>query len=186
MMDREKASQAAEPATPFKDSSEDLETTPFPRHVRLHSTSSMITSPSGSDGPTPTARKLPLVEEEAIQDESQSGPSDQEESTDGDEGDEDQHSSSASRRYLAEEVASEANQHLSEATPLLGGSPQGRGSSKTGRIGQTLSAISQRAKKLTPRDIVRGCVEEPIKTLPSVILGVLLNVLDGVSYGMIL
>jgi SulP family sulfate permease len=39
-------------------------------------------------------------------------------------------------------------------------------------------------KKVTARDVVRECVQEPIKTIPSVILGLLLNVLDGVSYGM--
>jgi hypothetical protein len=30
------------------------------------------------------------------------------------------------------------------------------------------------------------CIKEPLETLPAVMLGLLLNVLDGVSYGMIL
>ncbi|KAA8897851.1 sulfate transporter family-domain-containing protein [Sphaerosporella brunnea] len=41
-------------------------------------------------------------------------------------------------------------------------------------------------KGLRARDILRKAVVEPAKYLPSVLLGLLLNVLDGLSYGMIL
>jgi SulP family sulfate permease len=44
----------------------------------------------------------------------------------------------------------------------------------------------QRVVKTTPKQAVTACVVEPVKLLPAVILGSLLNVLDGVSYGMIL
>lgn len=42
----------------------------------------------------------------------------------------------------------------------------------------------KRAKELSWRDVGAAC-REPIRLLPPVILGLLLNVLDGVSYGMI-
>ena len=70
-----------------------------------------------------------------------------------------------------------------ERTPLM--ADYGSRGSRS-RAWETYRSFQQRATKITPRDVVRECVEEPLKTLPSVILGVLLNVLDGVSYGMIL
>jgi hypothetical protein len=41
-------------------------------------------------------------------------------------------------------------------------------------------------RKATIRDVLDALVKQPVITLPAVILGLLLNVLDGVSYGMIL
>jgi hypothetical protein len=41
-------------------------------------------------------------------------------------------------------------------------------------------------RKATVRDVLDALVKQPVITLPAVILGLLLNVLDGVSYGMIL
>jgi SulP family sulfate permease len=41
-------------------------------------------------------------------------------------------------------------------------------------------------KHLTKETILRECIEKPISYIPPVILGTLLNVLDGLSYGMIL
>ena len=46
--------------------------------------------------------------------------------------------------------------------------------------------LKRRMKKLTWTEVASACLLDPVKTLPSVILGMLLNVLDGVSYGMIL
>jgi len=85
-------------------------------------------------------------------------------------------SSSALRRYLAAEVDRE---DTSERTPLLG-------YGKKAGLSENIRGWRQWVGKLTVREIVRGCVEEPIKTIPATVLGLLLNVLDGVSYGMIL
>ena len=99
------------------------------------------------------------------------------------ESDEDEaNSSSALRRYLASEVEREDVERATERTPL------------TGRVAgkepfamrSTWSNLKQRAGKITGRSVISSCLKEPVKTLPSVVLGVLLNVLDGVSYGMIL
>jgi len=48
-----------------------------------------------------------------------------------------------------------------------------------------VKALGSSIKKLTFSDVVEGA-KEPIRLLPAVILGSLLNVLDGVSYGMIM
>jgi len=71
-----------------------------------------------------------------------------------------------------------------EQTPLL----RARTSRKPKSIDMRSrwKALKQGARKITAGDVVRRLVEDPIMTLPSVILGALLNVLDGVSYGMIL
>lgn len=93
-------------------------------------------------------------------------------------------SSSALRQYLASEPGREDVEGgpMSERTPLLG--KDGAWTGNRGGLPQAISSWSRRMKKVTARDVVRECVQEPIKTIPSVILGLLLNVLDGVSYGM--
>ncbi|PWN92982.1 hypothetical protein FA10DRAFT_298427 [Acaromyces ingoldii] len=48
-----------------------------------------------------------------------------------------------------------------------------------------LSTVYHAARKLTWRDAISASAE-PIRLLPAVILGMLLNVLDGVSYGLII
>jgi SulP family sulfate permease len=93
----------------------------------------------------------------------------------------DPNSHSALRRYLASEVAREDVERAHERTPLLGGG-RDAGQGILSKFGE----VKRRMKKVTPKDVARACVVEPVKTLPSVILGLLLNVLDGVSYGMIL
>ncbi|ODN79912.1 hypothetical protein L202_03801 [Cryptococcus amylolentus CBS 6039] len=92
-------------------------------------------------------------------------------------------SESSLRRYL-EAGQGELGQSHDESSPLLGGErkPRSWGGEALAHIGQ----LKRQAGKLTAKDVVQGAVIEPIKTLPSVILGLLLNVLDGVSYGMIL
>ena len=55
----------------------------------------------------------------------------------------------------------------------------------------TLSLVQKSAdatrvlRKRSCYDIVFSCIVEPAKTLPAVILGILMNLLDGVSYGMV-
>jgi SulP family sulfate permease len=41
-------------------------------------------------------------------------------------------------------------------------------------------------RNCTRRKLLKNCVQQPLRYIPSVILGTLLNILDGVSYGMIL
>jgi len=84
-----------------------------------------------------------------------------------------EHASSGLRAYLA------SGAEPSEDTPLLA-------KPKPHSLVRKYTDVKARASKLTARDIVRECVQEPVKALPAVILGLLLNVLDGVSYGMIL
>ena len=73
---------------------------------------------------------------------------------------------------------------VDERSPLLPSQPTASTSS-SGLRGH-FAGWRKRARKVTLKDAVRVCVQDPVKTLPPVILGVLLNVLDGVSYGMIL
>jgi SulP family sulfate permease len=40
-------------------------------------------------------------------------------------------------------------------------------------------------RKSTWKDVGRAVVLEPLSNIPAVVLGLMLNVLDGVSYGMI-
>lgn len=141
-------------------SSEELDKTPMPRPARL---ASSITSESEGEA-TPTGRTVPLAENMS------------------DEGRE--NDSSALRRFLAVEVEREdVELGPAETTPLLGGQ---RTSRWVDRARQDLRYARRRASKITAQDVARECIVEPIKTIPSVILGLLLNVLDGVSYGMIL
>ena len=93
----------------------------------------------------------------------------------------DEHASSGLRAYLA------SGGDAAEDTPLLS---KPKATPLPHRLVRSFTDGAKdakaRASKLTMRDIVRECVEEPFKALPAVILGLLLNVLDGVSYGMIL
>jgi SulP family sulfate permease len=169
MMEREKHSP-----TPLARSNDiDQLTSPIPDAGTVEdgivssSYSAKTPSPSqlsepGSGEATPMPRKASIADEEA--DLGLSG-----------EGD-DRNSSSGLRRYLAAEVERE---DASESTPLLG-------YGKTSGMTEKLMGWRQWVSKLTIREVVEGCVVEPVKTLPATILGLLLNVLDGVSYGMIL
>lgn len=90
---------------------------------------------------------------------------------------EDMGGSSELRQYLAQGVSP------TERTPLLSRHD------KHGWNAQrsfNLSAARSRLEKITPGDVVDACVYQPLRAVPAVILGLLLNVLDGVSYGMIL
>ncbi|WWC89504.1 uncharacterized protein L201_004428 [Kwoniella dendrophila CBS 6074] len=97
-------------------------------------------------------------------------------------------SASSLRRYLADEVSREdveratANEH----TPLLGNGGEGKKRSCGGQALSDVKVWTNSMKKVSAKDIAKGMVVEPIKNIPSVILGLLLNLLDGVSYGMIL
>ncbi|KAK4687198.1 sulfate permease, SulP family, partial [Tremellales sp. Uapishka_1] len=117
--------------------------------------------PDTSDEATPMPRKAVLAEE-----------------------DESDAESSSFRNYLAGEVNTNDLETANESTPLLGsgGHKPGFG----GKVKADVKWAQARIAKITPQDIVRECVQEPVKALPAVILGLLLNVLDGVSYGMIL
>lgn len=91
---------------------------------------------------------------------------------------------------------------VDERTPLIGraseGSsleegkisrPVGVSSSEGGkwaRIKGSVDDAISRTRKATWQDVVRGVIVAPAQNVPAVILGSLLNVLDGVSYGMIL
>jgi SulP family sulfate permease len=88
-----------------------------------------------------------------------------------------ENASSALRRFLSDGDVEQAG----EATALLG-RPR---VAKKG-LGETMGDWKRRAGKITGRDVVQGVIVEPITLLPATILGLLLNVLDGVSYGMIL
>ncbi len=121
---------------------------------------------SSSDGPgeaTPVPRKVSVAAYSAESDED---------------------ASTGLRRLLESEMTREDVERASERTPLLGVAVIKQPVMSGFR--SSWKDIKLRAGKLTMRDVVRSCVEEPVKTLPSVILGSLLNVLDGVSYGMIL
>lgn len=144
----------------------DPDQTPHPRNVRLLS-EDFHSEPSGQATPVPYPSSLPgseVAEPTIVM---------------GNE--EDANASSALRRYLAQE--SSDVERASETSPLLGGNDgKRRGYGLTPR----LARLRQRAEKITAMDVVNGIIVEPVKTLPATILGLLLNVLDGVSYGMIL
>lgn len=91
---------------------------------------------------------------------------------------EDMGNSSEFRQYLEAEAARPPN----ENTPLLADRKQGW----RARTAVDFQVARNRFFKITLTEAVRLCITEPIHCLPAVILGVLLNVLDGVSYGMIL
>ena len=82
------------------------------------------------------------------------------------------------RRLLAENLPRDEEQPVSERTLLLDTRKRG--------LSDSLRLARKQASQLTVRDVFRNAVVAPLVTLPSVILGALLNVLDGVSYGMIL
>lgn len=141
-------------------SDEDNESTPVPRHARLLSSSHQSDS-TARPSPTPAKDALPDTVEGSLT------------------MDEEEHASSALRRYLSEGRDIE---RADESTPLVnGGGPEARGKG----VAASIRSWRQRAVKVTARDIAQGAFE-PVKLLPATILGLLLNVLDGVSYGMIL
>jgi SulP family sulfate permease len=165
MFERERVSKAAGLAASPIAGSPNLDATPkMPKHSISSDSLSFI-----DDEPTPLARKTSLLEEGAESD------------TGEDEHSDDPNSSSALRRYFTSESARDDVERATERTSLL----QGHTEERKGFLSR-IEEAKRRAKKITPRDVVRSCVEEPIKNVPSVILGLLLNVLDGVSYGMIL
>lgn len=94
------------------------------------------------------------------------------------EAEDDMGNSSEFRQYLEAEAARPPN----EQTPLLADRKQGW----RARTAVDFQVARNRFSKITLTEAVRLCITEPIHCLPAVILGVLLNVLDGVSYGMIL
>lgn len=106
---------------------------------------------------------------------------------------------SSLRRYLAAAVATDES-GLTERTSLLGRAHSqtwyGQDPAEAGvnheragwwsRLGEQVRETKRKAGKVTARQALTAGVVEPVKLLPAVILGSLLNVLDGVSYGMIL
>lgn len=92
--------------------------------------------------------------------------------------DEEMGNSSEFRQYLEAEAARPPNEH----TPLLADRKQGW----RARTAVDLQAARNRFSKITFTEAIRLCITEPIHCLPAVVLGLLLNILDGVSYGMIL
>lgn len=166
MMDREKAHRVAGPASSPSSRISDPDATPTMPVHQLQDDVSENGSKQADEDATPIAKKATLVEEGE-------GGSDSDDPTSG----------SALRRFLASEVAREDVERASENTPLLG---ENYSSSKSPSIRHTAGEWGRRAKKITLRDMIRACVEDPVKALPAVVLGLLLNVLDGVSYGMIL
>ena len=96
-----------------------------------------------------------------------------------------EHASKILHQYLSIPEADEGEED-SETSPLLGEPSHRPRWAVTRRVTDLRGETSRKWSKLTWRDIASACIADPIKTLPSVILGMLLNVLDGVSYGMIL
>ncbi|ORX36861.1 hypothetical protein BD324DRAFT_474466 [Kockovaella imperatae] len=111
---------------------------------------------------------------------------------------EEQHAARTLQRYITKTLGEEDeenndNSGSSENSPLLRRRSESLAHDKThehgsgsGRLGRTRWELNQRVRKMTWKGVLSACVADPLKTLPSVILGMLLNVLDGVSYGMIL
>lgn len=146
---------------PQDEDDEDTEDTPVPRHVRL---ASMGNHSESTDHTTPIIKHDTLVDEV----EGQVSYDD----------DDERNASSALRRYLSDGGDLE---RANEGTPLLA-----RSKKAAKGVGETMGDWKRRASKITGRDVVQGVIVEPITLLPATILGLLLNVLDGVSYGMIL
>lgn len=77
-----------------------------------------------------------------------------------------------------------------EGKPLQHGIYTGYQRSATGGVwDRTLQTVEQQwstLRKASAADVLRATVLAPVQNLPAVTLGLLLNVLDGVSYGMIL
>jgi hypothetical protein len=141
---------------------EDIEDTPVPRHARLQS---MGHQSEGADN-----EEAIIIKQDFVNGEEEQQADMQEE--------EDRNASSALRRFLSDGPDVE---QASEGTPLLSRQRVARKG-----LGETLGDWTRRAGKITGRDVVQGVIVEPITLLPATILGLLLNVLDGVSYGMIL
>lgn len=96
----------------------------------------------------------------------------------------DEQVSSGLRRYLASEIHSadleRGAESSTERSPLLHKPYAGSSSSPSP------DSWTRRVRKLSLREVATAAVVEPFKLLPATVLGMLLNVLDGVSYGMIL
>lgn len=160
----------------------DAERTPMARPATLQRTDSETTDNQRSGEATPKAHRGSIATETvhgsrrdsvAISELSESDPN----------------NSSALRRFLEGHIDEEDRSAVDERTALLANGDGGDGKKKPGmfsQLGEKVREVKQAAAKLTPADVMEACVKEPVKTLPSVILGCLLNVLDGVSYGMIL
>ncbi|WWC70385.1 uncharacterized protein I206_104335 [Kwoniella pini CBS 10737] len=136
---------------------------------------SSISESDAERTPVPTRKPLISVDSEVISTHSESNQSRNA-------------SASSLRRYLADEVNQEdiERARANENTPLLG---LGESKQKRSWGGQALSDVKtwkNSLSKISARDVAEGAILEPIKAIPSVVLGLLLNVLDGVSYGMIL
>ncbi|OCF36928.1 vacuolar protein [Kwoniella heveanensis BCC8398] len=166
MLEREREERKSKENSPSagtqevtSDSDEDLsgERTPMPRRTPLAEVESEVFSNNAS---RPSSKHIP----------SRAG------------------SESSFRRYLADEVEREdvERARANEQTPLLGGRSELKKRSWGGRALADAKTWKNSLSKVSARDVAKGIVVEPVKTLPSVILGLLLNVLDGVSYGMIL
>jgi hypothetical protein len=156
---RQSAIDLAQAASESPEEEEDIEDTPVPRHARLQSMGHQ----------SEIAESEATVVKHDFADNSDRG-------IDGE--DDDRHASSALRRFLADGGDVE---QAGEGTPLLG-----RPRAAANGLGATLGDWKRRAGKITGRDVVQGVIIEPVTLLPATILGLLLNVLDGVSYGMIL
>lgn len=153
---------------------EDADQTPHPRNARLES-NEFDSEPSGQATPIPRPSPSPFPDTDPNQGVGTAGAT----LVMGNE--EDANASSALRRYLAQESPDLDLERASETSPLLGMRKR-----KGYGLTPKLAELKQRASKITARDVVDGVIVEPVKTLPATILGLLLNVLDGVSYGMIL
>ncbi|KAK0566420.1 hypothetical protein OC844_000748 [Tilletia horrida] len=85
-----------------------------------------------------------------------------------------------SRSHSQSRSRSRSRSH-SPARSSLNGAAHPSAGADTGR----LSSTRERIRKSMTRDNVKAALMEPITVLPAVVLGLLLNLLDGVSYGMI-
>ncbi len=94
-------------------------------------------------------------------------------------GGEDQHH--AGFGAISEGRGGEGNGHAKQNGYFRGG---GHGAGVVTRVREQLGTAVDRARKITWQDAA-SATAEPVRLLPAVVLGLLLNVLDGVSYGMI-
>jgi len=160
-----------------KQEAEDVERTPVVKPATLARTDSSLTDSQASGEVTPKQHRGSLAAETVMDPRLSDTASEASEPN----------NSSALRRFLEGGVDEEERPAADESTALLGeGGLRKRRPGAFSQLGEKVREVKQRAAKVTPKDVVKACVTEPVKTLPSVILGCLLNVLDGVSYGMIL
>lgn len=156
---------------------DDAARTPMAPPAKLARTDSDLTDSQKSGDVTPKAHRASIAAETVMEPRLSDTTSETS----------DPNNSSALRRYLEGGVDEEAGAAVDERSALLG--REGLRRRRPGvfsQLGEKVKDVKQRATKVTPGDVVDACIKAPIATLPSVILGCLLNVLDGVSYGMIL